>query len=762
MTPTILLLAAAGHAADLLPGDDAIAPAAGEQFDPHLVEGDGSSWLLVWQDTRASLADTLGHPLPHDGADIWATRVDETGMPIDVVPFPVASTPWKEANPRAAWSAGQWLVAFDAVNETPGWYSQGVYAARVDASGALLDPAAIVIDDDASLDEAAYDVAGDGGRWAVLWQDVDANAFVLDAALVEPDGTTSAPMRVHTPVSNSDAPWNGRLAWNVDRYLVVWEQLAGADWDVKGRLLDDALAPLGNPFSIGSGASNDVLAAVAPGADDFYVAWREGDYGVSGTPVSLDGAVTAPGGVALEGGLFPIDPHPDVAWSGSAWGTAWENWSWPAGSSMYLTWAEPDGMALAPESVGGPESLVTQPSVAAVDGGVLVSWLGNVEGYGGAPVSQDIHTRVLLEDGTVGPLDVATLAAPAQTRPELAAGADGFLLVAQSQTALDSRILAWRLDSAGVVLDAEPIVLSEGDAAMQDPDVAWNGSEYLVVWEDSVSARILGRRVAPDGAVLDASPIAISDGVDPAVAASGADFLVVSSWSWTPEQRLVVGRRVASDGTLIDAKKFQIGANHAEQPDVVGHAGGWTVGWHRRFTHDSPYTEARVNTVSAAGVAGKEILLQAYEATADHTGVTLAHDGTSTLAVWSEDGDLQGRFVGAGGALYGPVNGMTVAKAANAQFDAALAWDGSRYVVGWTDWRIHPVLEAGEGDVYATSVTSRGKVASLAGFAIAADAERPEGNAAVASLNGGTLYAWTKLHDGAPYASFRIETLFVK
>ena len=32
----------------LLPGDDTPAPAAGSQFDPVLVEGDGTTWLVVW------------------------------------------------------------------------------------------------------------------------------------------------------------------------------------------------------------------------------------------------------------------------------------------------------------------------------------------------------------------------------------------------------------------------------------------------------------------------------------------------------------------------------------------------------------------------------------------------------------------------------------------------------------------------------------------------------------------------------------------
>src|SRR5690348_10333675 len=100
-----------------LPGDAAIGPAAGDQSNAVLVEGDGQ-WLLVWEDTRSWQAGTVEGALPLYVTDLWGTRLDETGAPIDAVPFRIARSPWQESRPRVAFSGGEWLVAYDALAPT--------------------------------------------------------------------------------------------------------------------------------------------------------------------------------------------------------------------------------------------------------------------------------------------------------------------------------------------------------------------------------------------------------------------------------------------------------------------------------------------------------------------------------------------------------------------------------------------------------------------------------------------------------------------
>jgi hypothetical protein len=78
------------------------------------------------------------------------------------------------------------------------------------------------------------------------------------------------------------------------------------------------------------------------------------------------------------------------------------------------------------------------------------------------------------------------------------------------------------------------------------------------------------------------------------------------------------------------------------------------------------------------------------------------------------------------------------------------------YTVAWTDYRAHPDLEPGEGDVYTTTVDTAGVVESLVGTEVDID-DVPEGNVALAGADGQAVFVWTKLVNESPYASFRFQ-----
>jgi hypothetical protein len=71
------------------------------------------------------------------------------------------------------------------------------------------------------------------------------------------------------------------------------------------------------------------------------------------------------------------------------------------------------------------------------------------------------------------------------------------------------------IDTVVVDRDGRPrdasATLAAGGA---DPDLAWNGREYFVIWTGFPAGGILGRRVAPDGAAVDATPIAVTSQPD--------------------------------------------------------------------------------------------------------------------------------------------------------------------------------------------------------------------------------------------------------
>jgi hypothetical protein len=118
------------------------------------------------------------------------------------------------------------------------------------------------------------------------------------------------------------------------------------------------------------------------------------------------------------------------------------------------------------------------------------------------------------------------------------------------------------------------------------PDVAFDGTNALVVWQDSAPSQfnqgIYGARVAGDGTVLGEVVVRTpASGVhtDPAVSFSGGNFLV----AWTDDgtgSNAILGRRVDTTGVLLDPAGFLISAGSG--PDVASDGTDHLVGVERQ------------------------------------------------------------------------------------------------------------------------------------------------------------------------------------
>ncbi len=564
------------------------------------------------------------------------------------------------------------------------------------------------------------------------------------------DGVPSAGQRVYTPSSTVSAPWNARLAWSTDRYLAVWDAY-GDDNDVEALPLDAALGPLGPVFDVIGDASSSVNPAIAASDDGFYVGWYDDTFGavwgtVRGTPVTLDGVVGVDGGTSLSEDAWPLDVRPDVAWMEGTWGVGWE---FGAGAAISASLVDVAGDLEQRAIVSGPIGTTVRPTAAGGDDRMLLGWADLVDGG-----TFDLRGVAVFSDGTAGAIQDLALSAPAQTRPALAGDEDGWLVVAQSETSGDSAILAWRTDGGGYALDAEPIELARGEG-LSDPAVAWNGSVWMVVWADRFDG-VVGMRVDSSGQLLDPVPVPFLSGTAPAVGASGDIFLVAGVVPVTFNTNQLLGRRVDDNGSWLDGAPLVLGTNYAEEPDVSALGDGFVVSWAHRFSHDSGLRDAMYTLVSGQGAVSEQNRIRTSGSVALESGVDVATDGSGALFVWSDAGDVRGRFLDAAGQLLGDGAGFVVSDAANTQFDPDVAWDGVTYHVAWTDWRIHPGLEPGEGDVYTTPVDQSGVVADPAGIPVGVEPV-PEGNAAVGGANGELVLVWTELVDEAPFGAFRLR-----
>lgn len=125
------------------------------------------------------------------------------------------------------------------------------------------------------------------------------------------------------------------------------------------------------------------------------------------------------------------------------------------------------------------------------------------------------------------------------------AGRDDAGAVVFSVPLHERRVVAQRLGAAGSSTISPPAIAAASVRA------AWNGSEWLVVYDDA-APNVLAQRMSSALVPIDTAPIgvAVSPGNDasPLVASNGRDFLV--SWSHRFSDAGVRARTVRADGTL--------------------------------------------------------------------------------------------------------------------------------------------------------------------------------------------------------------------
>lgn len=751
LAPCVLPLAAAAQApaSAPLPGDLAPAPLAGQQQEPYLASG-GGEHLLVWLDRRGALTPTVElDPWEVVQADVYAQRLDASGNPIGD-PIRVDGSAYSQEAPRAAWNGTDWLVVYEdrSLSSTGFFATQDVRATRLSAAGQVLDTVALAIDVE---DTETYVpcVTSDGTDWAVFWTD----AFTTWGRKVFADGTLGPAKVVYGPASWHFDP---EVAFAGDRYLLTWEGSG-----IRGRLLDTNLDP--HPvkpevFQIGNYSD----AQIATDGTDFFVGysnlgqWAE----LFGTVVRSNGTVVSPSGQQLDGGTFLALESPVVAWDGSGYVAAWSEYRYDfaAGGpeeSLLVNRFDANGAPVWSGPVTLESSLafsVRHPQVTSLGGGQsLVGWMDDRFGK-----ANDYTGQARLVDATGALLTPATctmLGPPAQLHPDLAPGPQGAtldqdvnLLVFLSADAAETRVVFQRIDGHGQVLDPEPVVVAGGSFTYTDPVAAWNGSVWLVVWEDTTGGAFnggaLAARVLPDGTVLDTTPIEVVEGNDPDVAALDVvdgDFLVAATQETSNDIRTLYGQRVGSDGTLVGGKTF-LGVNYALSPSIAGFDDRWVVMWHRKPSHDDPKDYLAARLVFADGTTGAQ--LDPSNSTIDETLVDVAVDGNLATFVWSDGTDVRMRTMSKAGEFLGGPAGVVVNAANDEQTAPTIAFDGSKAVIAWVDDRIHTFLEPGMGDLYATRLDGASAILEPSGLALAADPDAPEGEAALVGRQGVMNVAW--------------------
>ena len=616
----------------------AIATLEVDYDSPPCVSFDGTNYLVVWST-----------------GDVYGSRVSRNGVVLDPNGFVISSAPFWQGFPKVSFNGFNYFVVWEDYRFGP--YTSDIFGTRVTTNGAVLDSNGIAICTavDYQWDPA---VAFDGSNFLVVWSDARSQVdFDLYGARVSTGGVVldTAGIAISTKTSWEEYPV---LAFDGTNYFVVWARgnLYGTRVSPSGTVLDTA----GIRISTNSGGQSSMIFD----ENNYFIVWTTQE-AVMGARVAPNGVVIDPNGITIDT-VGSSNYAPSVTYNGTNYLVAWEYPDpSPYGSywNIYGTRVSPAGVVLDPNrklitTIGNPQ---TNPSIAFDGSNYLVVWEDVRQG-----VNYDIYGIRVSPYGVVldpGGIAIST-ASGAQIAPSVAFNGTNYLAVWQETRGGTYDIYGARISPSGVVLDTAGFVISAAPRDQSSPLIAFDGTNDLVVWVDSrrSSNDIYGARVSPGGIILDPNGIAICTTAiaqqAPSLAFDGTNYLVVweNYWEGGIGERYsnVYGARVSSGGAVLDP-------------------GGIPVS----------------TIASAQGVA------------------SAGFDGTNYLVVWDSRGsayDIYGARVSPSGVVLDP-GGFAICTASSYQRFPALAFDGTKSFVVWHDYR------NGSWDIYGAKVDTGGVVA---------------------------------------------------
>ena len=689
----------------LIDTSNALVPTPFDQGSPALAF-DGENFLVVWQDDR-------GHQYE---CDIYGARVTPTGLVLDTAGIAISTAVGNQEAPVIAFDGENFLVVW--TDNRSDMYGD-IYGARVTPAGVVLDQQGIAVSTAASQQHSPA-LAFDGEDFLAVWQDTRDGSWNIYGARVTPAGLVldTADIAISTAASGQYHP---AIAFDGENFLAVWHDersshysdIYGARVTPAGEILDTG------GIAISTATSFQQCPSLACDGENFLVVWQDArngsDWDIYGARVTPAGVVLDPAGIAISTAAANYKWYPAVAVDGENFMVVWQD-DRNSGYDIYGARVTPAGVVLDTAGItistatGGQES----PALAFDGENLVVAW---TDGRNGS--NADIYGARVTPAGAV--IDTAGIAfstvVGSQESPALAFDGENYLVVWQNDRSGSSDVYGTRVTPAGVVLDTVGIAIATSSGNQGSPALAFDGVNFLVVWQDesSDSNDVYGARVTPAGVVLDTAGIAISTAaegyqqVSPALAFDGENFLV----TWTvldyriPLDIDIYGARVTPAGVVLDTAGIAISTatGYQESAALAFDGTNFLVTWQdQRSGSDDIYGARVTRTGLVLDTAGIAISTGANSQLCP----TLAFDGANFLVTWQDQrngsGDIYGARVTRTGLVLDTA-GIAVSTATDDQNHPALAFDGANFLVVWEDGR-----SGDSTDIYGVRVTPAGVV----------------------------------------------------
>ncbi len=416
------------------------------------------------------------------------------------------------------------------------------------------------------------------------------------------DPVISPEYPVTDPVYGSPAPEGQTLpsvAFDGTNYLVVWSDgrlgAPGAP-DVFGARVSQAgaiLDPAG--IAISTAGSSQYATSIAFDGTNYLVVWSDtrantGYSDIYGARVTPAGTVLDSAGIAISTAAGRQE-WPSVAFGAGTYVVAWQDErSTPESYDIYAARVSQSGAVLDPAgiAIGTAANSQYSPTVAYHGSNYLVAWQDERAGFGGDIFGARVSQTGVVLDAMGIPISTAT---NGQRVPHLAFDGTNALVVWQdTRSGGQADIYGARVNQAGSVLDPQGIPISTAPHAQALPEIAFDGANYLAAWQDQrgslESWDIYGARITPGGSVLDPAGIPISTAPEaqewPSVAFGGTTYVV----SWQDERVNdeidIYGARVNQAGSVLDPAGIRLStvANRQEAPSAAFDGTNYLVSWY--------------------------------------------------------------------------------------------------------------------------------------------------------------------------------------
>ena len=326
-----------------------------------------------------------------------------------------------------------------------------------------------------------------------------------------------------------------------------------------------------------------------------------------------------------------------------------------------------------------------------------------------------------------------------QDSVSIAAGSNGYLAVWADNRGDDSDIFGCRLSATGEVLDVMGISISASSGKQLTPDVAWDGTEYLVVWADRREAlqHIYCCRVRPNGEVLDPQGVIISGTTAnqyyPRVAGDPSGWLVVWQDSIGATND-IYGCKVSSNGTIGKRYGISTTANNDDTPDVAYNGTNYFVVWRDYRNYSSSDADIYGCRVSKLGVrlVGDVLVSCTSSGTTGASGIQanprMCGMGTSFMVVWEDSRnsstgiDVYGARVNSSASVLDK-GGIAISTQTSDQELPGVEFNGSKLLTVWrtlTDRTVHGArLTTSGGVLDASSIAISSGMAGATGACVA-------------------------------------------